>query len=179
MKEIVKYGFILMVVCTIAAVSLAYTYSKTKPLIDKQASETAERTKNEVLPGVSSFKEVVRGGSTFYVGYNEKGEVIGSVTKVAPKGYAGAIDMMVGLSDEGLISGVKILNHLETPGLGAKITEDAFLEQFKGKKASTILLKKGDSQGTIDAITAATISSRAVTGGVREAAGLIEGRSDE
>ena len=174
MKEIIKYGLILMIVCVIAAVSLAYTYSKTKPLIDKRAAEIAEKTKREVLPGVYSFKEVVKDKQTFYIGYDKKGNKIGTVVKISTRGYGGPIEMMVGIKNNGTVSGVNILSHLETPGLGAKIENKEFIEQFNGKRLAEIILKKDDCNGEIDAITAATISSRAVTDGVKEATKLIE-----
>ncbi len=179
MKEIIKYGLILMIVCIIAAASLSYTYSKTKPLIDKRTKEISEKMKKEVLPGVHSFEEIDNGENTFYIGYDERGIQIGTVIQTSTKGYSGHINMMIGIGNDDIVRGVHILNHLETPGLGAKIEDKEFIEQFKGKKAEEIVLKKDNPKGKIDAITAATISSRAVTNEVKnvtERVGKIEGK---
>lgn len=174
MKEMFKYGLILMVVCVIAAALLSYTYSKTKPVIDKQVQLAAEKTKKEVLPGVVSFKEMTKNGHTFYLGFDEKGDKIGTVIKVATKGYSGTIEIMVGVNNGGTVTGVEILTQTETPGLGAKIQDREFTDQFSNKKAPEIVLEKDSPQGKIDAITAATISSRAVTNEVKKAVELIQ-----
>ena len=81
---------------------------------------------------------------------------------VSAVGYGGTIDLMVGLNPEGSITGVQVLRHTETPGLGAKITEEKFLEQFIAKNlpdTNWALKKEG---GDIDQISGATISPQAV-----------------
>jgi electron transport complex protein RnfG len=77
--------------------------------------------------------------------------------------------MTIGIAPDGTVAGLAIskLDQTETPGLGVKITLPAFRDQFRGKNADAVRLKKDG--GTVDAITAATISSRAVANGVREA----------
>ena len=84
---------------------------------------------------------------------------------MAPNGYGGDIEFLVGVDPTGVITGIVILKHLETPGLGAKIEDEAFRDQFKGKSlADTAVVwdtyKEG---GSFKHITGATISSRAVT----------------
>ena len=169
-----KYGLILMVVCVIAAGLLSYTYSKTKPVIERQIQAAAEKIKTEVLPGVVSFKEMTKDDHTFYLGFDEKGDKIGTVMKMATKGYSGTIEIMVGVANDGTVTGTNIVTQTETPGLGTKIQNKEFLNQFNGKKAEAVILKKDSPQGEIDAITAATISSRAVTNEVKKAVELIQ-----
>ena len=91
-------------------------------------------------------------------------QLVGRVLAASTQGYSGPIQGLVGLDPAGAVSGVRVLVQTETPGLGAKITGQAFLDQFQGKKAAEVALKKDDPAGKIDAVTAATISSRAVTG---------------
>lgn len=127
--------------------------------------------------------------SWYYIG--KIGETrLGAVTVCAPKGYSGPVNFMAAFGMDGKVKGVKVLSHTETPGLGAKITEinpllagkissrynnplmktdrPWFTEQFKGLNLSSVFLSRDNSDGKIDAITAATISSRAVTGGLRQ-----------
>ena len=96
-------------------------------------------------------------------------EFLGYIIKVAPSGYSSNLETLIGLDGEGTIIGLKVVSQQETPGLGAKIQEDWFQDQFKGKDVSELYLKmKEPKKGKIDAITAATISSEAITGGVRK-----------
>lgn len=143
MGKIIKLGIILAVFCIISAGSLAFVYLFTQPQIELNAQLTLEKSKREVLPA------------------SGKGRAI----SVSPKGYSGPIDMLVGIDPQGKVSGVKILNHRETPGLGANIVRPKFLDQFKGKTLKDPIEPKKD----IDALTGATISSKGVCDGVKEA----------
>jgi electron transport complex protein RnfG len=119
----------------------------------------------EVMPDADDFREVVPGKVWDALG---SGERIGGVIITVAQGYSGNIGIVMGVDPAGSVAGVKILTQSETPGLGAKIVEGAFIDQFRGKAAGSIALKKDDpSGGSIDAISAATISSRAVTNTVR------------
>ena len=142
MVKIIKLAFILAVFCVISAGLLAYVYVFTQPRIEQNAKLSYEQSVREVLPeGV-------------------KGEAV----KAAPRGYSGPIEMLVGVGKDGKVTGLKILNHRETPGLGANITKPGFLKQFIGKSVKDPIEPKKD----IDAITGATISSKAVCEGVRK-----------
>lgn len=143
MVKVIKLGLILAVVCAISAAGLAYVYMLTQPKIEQNAGLALERSKRDVLPASGKGKAVA----------------------VSSRGYGGPIELMVGIDGKGKVSGVKVLNHRETPGLGANIVGKKFLDQFKGKTLKDPIEPKKD----IDAITGATISSRAVCVGVREA----------
>jgi electron transport complex protein RnfG len=100
--------------------------------------------------------------------------VLGHVLSVAPKGYSGSIDLMVGISGgpEGTVQGVEIISHSETPGLGANADTPAFTGQYVGKTGSGFLnvVKIGPAgEDEIQAIASATITSQAVTDGVNTA----------
>ena len=92
----------------------------------------------------------------------------GYVFKVSPAGYSSNIETLVAVDKKGNIAGLKVVSQQETPGLGAKCQENWFQEQFKGVSLENLYLKKNNKLGKIDSITAATISSQAVTSGVRE-----------
>lgn len=83
--------------------------------------------------------------------------VIGSTEK----GFSGLIKIMVGFAENGDILNIEVLEQKETPGLGTKIKNDSFIEQFRGKHPDTYSLKVKKDGGDIDALTGATITSRA------------------
>lgn len=156
--------FIVAIACSVV---LSFVYSYTSPRI-------AETQKNLTLDGLkkvsSAYEFVEILPDTLWRALDSLGEPIGIVFRVFPQGYGGPIPIMVGLDTEAQITGVRIASAAEglkeTPGLGAKITESGFTQQFVGKCAPEVQLKKDG--GEIDAITAATISSRAVTHGIRK-----------
>lgn len=84
-----------------------------------------------------------------------------AVNTYTKDGFSGNISVMVGFNPDGSISNITVLEHKETPGLGTKMTEPKFKDQFIGKNPSEFALKVKKDGGQIDAITAATISSRA------------------
>ncbi len=94
------------------------------------------------------------------------GTAISSITK---KGFSGEIRIMVGLSPEGVIVNSSVLEHKETPGLGTKMVLPKFKDQFMGKNPAEFKVKVKKDGGDIDAITAATISSRAFCDAIRRA----------
>ncbi len=105
---------------------------------------------------------------TFFRGRQE-GRLTGvAFTVVAPDGYSGNIAMMVGVDPKGMVSGLEILSHAETPGLGDKITRDEFKEQFDGKQLDGIDWRVKKDGGDFDQITGATISPRAVVKAVHQ-----------
>jgi electron transport complex protein RnfG len=140
MVKMVRLAVILAVFCVISAWGLAYVYLFTQPKIELNAELALENSKREVLGGEE-----------------------GITVSVSPQGYSGPIDMLVGINRQGKVKGVKILNHRETPGLGANIVKPDFLKQFEEKSQKDPIEPKED----IDAISGATISSRAVCSGVR------------
>jgi RnfABCDGE-type electron transport complex G subunit len=110
----------------------------------------------------------------FFPGFDENGNLVGMTIKAISKiGYGGDINFMIGVDPDGKILEISILSMQETPGLGTKIKEKSFQDQFVGKSLSTgatLTLKKDDSKiGDIDAVSGATISSRAMTNTVRRA----------
>lgn len=175
MKENLRLGAILLIITAVAGLLLGSAYVVTKEPIAKQDELTKAEAMKEVLPEASEFKakdaalegvvkEVYEGTAS------EK--VVGYAVKVAPKGYGGTIELTVGISTEGKVTGIKITSLSETPGLGANAPKPKFSGQFKGKPIGKKLqvVKKAPSSGNeIEAITGATITSKAVTGGVNEA----------
>jgi electron transport complex protein RnfG len=175
MKENLKLGGILLIIAAVAGLLLGWAHEITKEPIAKQEAITKAEALKEILPAASEFKistvSLAEGIKEVNEGLSS-GKIVGYAVKVAPKGYGGAIELMVGISNEGKLEGIKILSHNETPGLGAKAPEPKFSGQFKGKpldKELQVVKKTPTSPNEIEAITGATISSKAVTTGVNEA----------
>lgn len=176
MKENLKLGFTLLIITAIAGFLLGGAYSITKEPIAKQALKEKNEAMKLILPAADDFKVMEDAKVDGIVKEVNKGmtgdKVAGYAIKVAPKGYAGPIEMMVGISNDGKITGIKILAHGETPGLGANAPSENFSGQYKNKPISPELaVVKGTAskENEIQAITGATITSRAVTSGVNEA----------
>ncbi len=97
-----------------------------------------------------------------------------AVNTYTKNGFSGNITLMAGFRTDGTIHNITVLNHKETPGLGTKMTEALFKDQFIDKNPSQVKLKVKKDGGTIDAITAATISSRAFCDAVQRGYNTIE-----
>jgi len=91
---------------------------------------------------------------------------IGQAQMLQAGGYGGAIDILIGIEPDGRLRGIRIISQQETPGLGAKIGESEFLDQFARLSVDEIALSRDG--GAIDAITGATISSKAVVDALRD-----------
>ena len=169
MSQMVKFGLVLGIICLAATLVLAVTYEVTKPKIEEQLKREEDRALKSIMPSADSFSEKVLDGIEYFEALKDR-TVVGYCVRVTGSGYNGYIRMIAGVDLSGAIEGVAVLEHSETPGLGAKINEIRpgegepwFLKQFKGKNAGSIAVKKD-----IDAITGATISSRAVTDAIRK-----------
>ncbi|MBE7013797.1 MAG: RnfABCDGE type electron transport complex subunit G [Ruminococcaceae bacterium] len=164
-KNIVKLGLVLFLICGISTGLLSFVNSLTAPVILENAKNQELLANKEVLPEASEFSIVAEDISE---GKDNLGNVVGYAVKVSPNGYGGKINMIVGVKCDYTVSGVEILSMSETPGLGAKAQDKAFLNQFV-KKDKSMKLKED-----ITAISGATITSTAVTEGVKEAILKIE-----
>lgn len=177
MRDTVRLGLILMLICAVSAGSLSYVYGVTGKIIDERKALEVARAMAVVLPSAQDFEKLtadeladVKAGGRFsgieeaYRG-SADGQVRGVVAKVLTSGYGGKIALLVGVNSDLTVEGLQVLSHSETPGLGAEITKPAFQSQFAGKGSSGPLAVNKDG-GEIVAISSATISSRAVVAGV-------------
>lgn len=155
MKEMVRYGFTLAVICVIAAGLLAGVNYLTKERIIAQAQAEEEMALKEVLPGAEKFEAVTKDPEmVYYRGTDKEGRFLGVAFKASGKGYSSVIETLVGMDTGGKIIAIKVLSQNETPGLGMRVTEDNFTGQFDNKDTREL--------SKVQAITGATISSRAV-----------------
>jgi electron transport complex protein RnfG len=167
MKGTVRLALTLLIVCGLAAGALSVVNAVTKERIAAFVLEEQQRARQAVFPGAEDFAETEPGRRWDAL---QAGQKVGAVVRASVQGYSGTIDVMVGVDAAGVVQGARVLTQTETPGLGAKIVEEAFSAQFTGRTADQVALRKDEStRGAIDAIAAATISSRAVTRAVRSA----------
>lgn len=170
MNQLLRFGLILGVICLAATLVLAATYQLTKPKIDQMLKREEDAALKVIMPDADSF--AARSADDIeYFEATKDGAPVGYCIRTTTNGYNGFIRIIVGIDPSGVIKGVRILEHQETPGLGARINEVKpgekdpwFLRQFAGKHGRTVEVKKN-----VDAITGATVTSAAVADAIRDA----------
>lgn len=168
-KEVMKPALILFVICVVVSAALAGTNLLTEDKIAEAAAKKAEESRMVVLPGAEAFEEA----DGCYVG-TSGGQSVGYVFETEGKGYGGTVKVMTGIDVEGTITGVIVLEHGETPGLGANAEKTEFRDQYKQPVANnvggiSVVKFQAPNEGEIEAMTGATITSRAVTDAVNKA----------
>lgn len=167
-SNIINMSVTLFFITAISAVVLASVFSLTKEPIAQAKAQKLETAVKNVMPEFDKLEQqeiqafdMPDKKLTLNIAYKGD-EVVGyAINSYTNKGFSGDINVMVGLLADGTINDTYVLEHKETPGLGTKMSDDKFKNQFKGlEPASKKLFVKKDG-GDIDAITAATISSRA------------------
>ena len=170
----------LFVVSLISATTLAYVYEFTKgPIAVAKLKKKIAAIKKVVPdftndPNAEMFKvpSDVEGDSLEFYPAKKGEQLVGVAVKTfSDKGFSKRIYLMVGFEPDGTIHNISVLDHAETPGLGDKMdkSKSNWSEQFNGKNPANFKLKVKKDGGDVDAITAATISSRAYTEAVDRA----------
>ncbi len=168
----------LFVITAVAGLAMSTVYSLTKEPIAASQKAKINNAIKLVIPEFESISDTIimseDGKDSIKIHRLLKGKESSgnAVETYTDKGFAGRFSLMVGFMPDGSISNIEILGHKETPGLGTKIASPAFKDQFKGIKTSDLpggKLKVKKDGGTVDAITAATISSRAFCDAVNRA----------
>jgi len=171
-----------------AAAALGYVYEFTRgPIEISLLNKKLDAIKQVVPefdndPNAEMFLLPTGEGDSLEIYPARKGEdLVGyAVRSYTEKGFSGHIGLMVGFTSDGAIYNINVLEHKETPGLGTKLVPEgtpenpAFKDQFRGKNPAEFPLKVKKDGGPVDAITAATISSRAFCDGVQRAYNTIE-----
>ena len=165
---ILRLSLTLLLICAVVAAVLAAVNSYTAPIIAKQKEEKTQLAIEAVLPGGGEeveFEDATGMVTALYA--SESGWAV----QVSSNGFGGTLDMMVGVDKAGNVIGISIISHAETPSLGAVAAEnnaagEAFRSKFAGLSGKLAGTKDG---GTVDAISGATITSRAVVSGVNAA----------
>ena len=168
--ESLLIGAKLLLICAIVAGTVSLVFQLTKD----QYAENLQKTKDEAVAAIFATegltsKEISNDAdAVVYEVYDANGDFFGYCVEAAGKGFGGDIGLMVGYNADREILGVRVVSHSETPGLGAKITNDSFLTQYAGQVGEVTL---GED---VDAIVGATVSSKAVTAGINLATASLE-----
>ncbi|MEJ6950432.1 RnfABCDGE type electron transport complex subunit G [Natronospora cellulosivora (SeqCode)] len=159
MKKIV---LTLTLLGIISALLLAFVYQITTPIIEEHQEKARREAVLNVLPESDSYQEVEKNGIIFYEG-NVENEL---ALIVSGSGFQGEIEIMVGVNPtDGMIYAIRVLNHSETPGLGANITTDRFLANFENKPFGDydVVKRPINNEYEVEGISGATISSENVS----------------
>lgn len=168
----------LLVIAAVSGGVLGLVYGVTKDAIAEVDQKKNEAAIQAVLPLEGEINYEADTMQFTYEGvdmtfpcnlaYDANGNFQGAAVKTSEGGFGGKIDMMVGFLADGTIKGTSVLSHAETPGLGANMT-GKFKDQFVDKNPNDFTLKVTKDGGDVDAITAATITSRAFSKAVDKA----------
>ena len=166
---VLRLTLTLFLITTIVAGLLGLVNYMTADTIAEQIAQKAENAMRQVLEADGYEPLDVPEDSAVTAAYRAGDR--GYVVRVAPNGFGGAIDMMVGVDKAGAVTGVAIVSQTETASLGANCTREDFRAQFTGKTGTLSVSKDG---GEIEALTGATVTSRAVTEGVNTALEFVQ-----
>lgn len=167
----------LFVITAISGGLLGLVYGMTKDTIAEVDAKKNAKAIAEVLGTDENTRlDTATVGDLFYnLAYDANDNLIGAAIKTySNSGFNGRIELMVGILTDGTINAISVLSQSETPGLGANMVQPKFKDQFNGKNPASYNLSVKKDGGDVDAITAATISSRAFTGAVRLACDSFE-----
>lgn len=167
----------LFLVALGASAALGFVHEFTKDAITKAEAAKLDLAIKRVVPefdnepGKNSFERPAAGGEklTFYVATKAEDTVGYAIESFSKNAFGGLLRVLVGLDTDGKIVDVAVLEHKETPGLGTKMVEEPFKSQFRGIPSTIEKLDVTKNGGTIDAITASTITSVAYCEAVKTA----------
>lgn len=169
----IHFGIVLGLIAAVSAGLLGGANSFTSKVIAENTLKIVNAARKEVLPEAANFKEdekkVIKAGTKdsdvveYVPGFNDAGEVVGYVATINEAGYGGLINYVIGIDKDAKITGLNIVSNSETPGLGSKITNKDWQEQWVGRDGSYEFNK------SVDAFAGATISPKAVYTGTMRA----------
>ncbi|MBO4694089.1 MAG: RnfABCDGE type electron transport complex subunit G [Clostridia bacterium] len=177
MKNTFKFLYptlILATICLVVSLSLSSTNAITKKRIEKIESSKTQKAMSRVLDADDYIEDTIKEDGknvNYFKAVNEK-KVEGYIFITSSNGYGGEVKVMTAVLPDKTVKAVEILDvSNETPGLGQNATNEKFYGQFKGKSGGVTVVKTGadGKNNEINAITGATITSRAVTKAVNEA----------
>ena len=165
MNKIIKNTLILTAITLVSGLLLGFVHELTAAPIAEQEALAKAKAYAEVFPEAESFNEVAEA-------CDGSGNVIGHVINITtPEGYGGNIQMTVGIKNDMTMLGISFLSISETAGLGMNANTDSWKAQFAGIQADEITYTKSgkSAPNEIDAVSSATITTKAVTGAVNAA----------
>lgn len=167
-NSILNMTLTLVVIAVVVSVAMSYVNGITAPLIEQNAVEKLNKSLAEVI---DADEFPILEETETYVIYEalKKGEKVGVCVQNASSGYGGDVTLLTGIDRDYKVTGIALLSHAETAGLGANADKAEFKNQYKGKAENIGVVKNSPKDNDIVAISGATITSKAVTKGVNEA----------
>ncbi len=175
---IIRIILTMVVIAGLGSIFLAGVYAWTNPYIQERQGREREAAIDTVLDGKDYYEEVKKESTTYFVGYDEAGNRTGVALSLSAGGYQAMIEVMVGVEPgAGKITGIEILDHEETPGLGARIEEQDFKDNFRDIPVSEyeIVDHEPETPEEISGIAGATISAETVVEIVEKAGEKVTG----
>lgn len=167
-SSVFKVAMNLVLTCLVSGCIIGAVFFITGPTAAAKAEQMKQESMKSLVPDADKFTEVQGEKDTFIA--EKGGKKVAYIIPTAPKGYGGAIKMLTAVSMDGTVIDYTVLEANETPGLGDRGAKSPFKDQFKGKKLENLeVTKDAGVKDKIQAMTGATISSRAFTLGVKQA----------
>jgi len=165
-KDILKITFNLVVIYLAGGLILALVYAKTSPIMYQNAVQEKEKALKMLMPEADSIEKAgdwtIHDKHAEYFVARNGDAVTGYIIQSFGKGYSSYINTLIAVDTDFRVLKINILGHAETPGLGDEIEAESFKNQFTGKGPDHLRVVKSDTKEDIQAISGATISSRAV-----------------
>ncbi|MFZ5998747.1 MAG: FMN-binding protein [Nitrospirota bacterium] len=166
-KDIIKITLNLVIVYLVGGFILAFAYAKASPLIFKNSVEAEKKALKLLIPEADDISQLgewtIHDKHAKYFVAKKDGATIGYVVQSFGKGYSSYINTLIAVDKNFIVQKINILGHAETPGLGDEIEMDYFKDRLKGKDVDHLKVLKTETTEYVEAISGATISSRAVT----------------
>lgn len=165
MKFILGIALKLLIISAVTALLLAGVNALTAPRIAENNELEKKNAIAAIFPSSDDCQltDISADGVELVYLVLKDGDLLGYAASVSTMGFGGEIELMVGVTAEGTVKGIKVVSHSETPGLGSRVDDEGYLSQYAGLGGN---LSIGSD---VDAITGSTISSKAVLRGVNAA----------
>jgi len=165
-KDIFKITLNLVIVYLIGGFILAFVYANASPRVFRNNEEAEKKALKELMPDAETNEKrdwTIHDKHAKYFIMKKGGDTIGYVIQSFGKGYSSYINTFIATDKDFKVQKINILGHGETPGLGDEIELDYFKDRLKGKDIDHLKVLKTETTEYVEAISGATISSRAVT----------------
>ncbi len=166
-KEIIKITFTLVVIYLVGGLILAVVFANTSPIVFKNNEKAKQAALKQLMPDADMVPKVgdwtIHDKHAEYFEAKKGGDTVGYVIQSFGKGYSSYINTFIAVDRDFKVMKINILSHGETPGLGDEIELDYFKDRLKGKDLDHLKVLKTETAEYVEAISGATISSRAVT----------------
>lgn len=165
-KEFISPILVLVIICFAVTFLLAFTYGITKPIIDENTAKAASEARMELLKDADGFTEadaepfVLEEGKVYVVDTYTADNGAGMVVTVKTNSYGGLLTAMVGIDKTGAVTGVKVTDHADTPGVGTKAQDPSHLDQYRG--LTELLSDQVKMDASVNEVTGASVSSGAI-----------------